>query len=57
MTVKDGDNVYLEGFLAESEREDGEPILSSSMARNDTAAGACECFYVTRLQVGDKVYK
>jgi len=27
------------------------------MARNDTAAGACECFYVTRLQVGDKVYK
>ena len=57
LSLKDGDNIYLEGFLARSDGPDGEPVLTSSMSRNDTAGGACEAMYVTKLQVGDKVYK
>ena len=57
MSLKDGDVVCLEGYLAESWRADGQTILTSSLSRNDTLGGACEAFYVTKLQVADQVYK
>ncbi|MFH1148949.1 MAG: hypothetical protein V1748_00585 [Actinomycetota bacterium] len=57
MSLKKNDLVLLEGYLAESRDPSGEKVLSSSLTRDDTDAGACESFYVQTLQVGDQVYK
>jgi REP element-mobilizing transposase RayT len=57
MSLKTDDSVYLEGFLAESFGRQGDTRLVSSLSRTDTAGGACECFYVTKAQIGDMVYK
>jgi hypothetical protein len=56
-SLKEGDEVLMEGYLAASARADGTPLVSSSLRRNDTDAGACEAFYVEKMQVGSKVYK
>jgi len=56
-SLKKGDVVLLQGYLASSVGVNGQRILSSSLTRDDTDAGACEAFYVKRLQVGDQVYK
>jgi hypothetical protein len=56
ISLKKDDLVSLEGFLAESRTADG-TSMDTSLSRNDTGAGACESFYVTKLQVGDVVYK
>lgn len=56
-SLKKGDVVLLQGYLASSVGVNGQRILSSSLTRDDTDAGACEAFYVQRLQVGYQVYK
>jgi hypothetical protein len=57
MSLKHDDEVIIEGYLAGSYSPTGQPVLGSSLSRTDTDAGACEAFFVQRLQVGDKVYK
>jgi hypothetical protein len=56
-SLKEGDQVIIEGYLALSKRADGSPVLNSSLTRDDTDAGACEAFFVNRLQIGNRVYK
>lgn len=57
MSLKHNDEVILEGYLARSVSPTGQFVLGSSLSRTDTEAGACEAFYVQKVQVGDKVYK
>jgi len=57
MSLKQDDTVYLEGYLAESFGHQGDTRVVSSLSRMDILGGACECFYVTKAQIGDKVYK
>ena len=54
--LKKGQEVLLEGYLVSTKPVDGRG-MSSSLPRDDQDAGACECFYVERLQVEDKVYE
>ena len=51
-----GQKVKLDGYLVSATEPDGRKVVSS-MSRTDTEAGACECFYVTSVQVGDVVYQ
>lgn len=57
LSLKKGDIVMLEGYLAGSMAANGQPVLGSSLTRDDTDAGACEAFFIQKLQVDDKVYK
>jgi hypothetical protein len=57
MSLKKNDEVLLEGYLAESKDSSGGKVLSSSLRRDDTEAGACESFFVQKLQVGNQVYR
>lgn len=51
-----GQKVLLEGYLVRADSPDGRS-MSSSLARDDTDAGACECFYVEKMTVEDAVYE
>lgn len=57
--IKIHDRIVLHGFLVNAEGQSGgQPIsMQTSLSRTDTGRGACEIIYVTRLQVGDKVYE
>lgn len=54
--LKKGDLVVLEGYLAESRSSNGQS-MDTSLSRGDTGAGACEAFFVQKMQVGNTVYK
>ena len=54
--LKKGQEVLLEGYLVSANSPDGRS-MTSSLTRDDDEGGACECFYVERLQVEDKVYE
>jgi hypothetical protein len=57
MSLKHNNEVVIEGYLAVSYSPGGQRVLGSSLSRSDTDAGACEAFFVQKLQVGDDVYK
>lgn len=57
MTLKEGDEVIVDGYLANAVGGDGQIQMSSSLTRDDTDAGACEAIYVQRLQIGPRVYE
>jgi hypothetical protein len=48
--------VLLEGHLVRAFLIDGN-LIESSLVRDDTEGGACECLYLERLQVDDTVYE
>lgn len=54
--LRKGQEVLLEGYLVLTSPVDGRG-MHSSLTRDDTDAGACECFYVEKLQVEDEVYE
>ncbi|MBU4179087.1 MAG: hypothetical protein KJ625_03985, partial [Actinobacteria bacterium] len=54
--LKKGQEMLLQGYLVRAQAADGR-VMSSSLTRDDDEGGACECFYVERLQVEDKVYE
>jgi len=51
-----GQKVKLDGYLVCTNPVDG-PGMFSSLTRDDDEGGACECFYVEKLQVEDEVYE
>jgi len=57
--VKEGQKVKIDGYLVNVRyiTSEGEFTQTSSLTRNDTEDGACEVVYVTKLQVGDKLYQ
>jgi hypothetical protein len=57
--VKVQDKILLEGYLVNVEGRNTEQKISmkTSLSRTDEGRGACEIIYVTRLQVGNKIYK
>ena len=66
-SIKKYDVVRMKGYLVDVYK-DGEVISMTSMSRTDTdgtsrgrnagkGGGSCEIFYVTSIQVGDKIYK
>jgi hypothetical protein len=57
MSLKEGDEVVIEGYLSGSTGVDGKLKMNSSLTRGDTGAGACEAFFVQKLQVGSRVYE
>jgi len=62
LTIKKWDVVRLDGYLVDVYNDKSEVIAKTSLSRDDTNAtsrgyGACEVMYVTRVQIGDKVYK
>ncbi len=57
---KKGMKVHLEGYLVNVEVGKKSRVLStwiSSQVRTDSGMGACEIFYVKKLQLEDKVYE
>lgn len=54
--LKKGEEVLLSGYLVNVIDTDGGRYTTST-SRTDIEAGACECFYVDRVQYGDKVYR
>ncbi|MDZ4181316.1 MAG: hypothetical protein U1B83_00460, partial [Candidatus Cloacimonadaceae bacterium] len=57
---KKGMSVELSGYLVDVDAVlpgGGSQTWRSSMKRDDTAGGACEIIYVTRLRLGDRVYE
>jgi len=65
LSIKVWDKVSLEGELVDMEYIDKRGRLNNyhtSMSRNDSGAGdrgngSCETMYVTKIQIGDKLYK
>ncbi|MHB8895853.1 MAG: hypothetical protein ACYC99_11865 [Candidatus Geothermincolia bacterium] len=57
MSLKEGDEVIAEGYLANAVGGDGQLKMSTSMRRDDTDAGACEAFFVQKLQIGARIYE
>lgn len=58
--VKKGSVVKLDGYLVYVTALQGGRVMSnwnSSLTRTDEGNGACEIIYLTRLQVGDRVYQ
>jgi len=57
--VKVHDRIALEGYLVnvEGRNQEQKIAMKTSLTRTDTDRGACEIIYVTRLQVGDKIYQ
>ncbi|MCX7981713.1 MAG: hypothetical protein N2572_02235 [Syntrophales bacterium] len=57
--VKVQARIILEGYLVNVEGHSAEQHISwkTSLSRTDTGRGACEIIYVTRLQVGNRVYE
>jgi len=57
--VKVNDKIALSGYLVDVEgrNHEREIVMKTSLIRTDTDRGACEIIYVTRLQVGDKIYR
>jgi hypothetical protein len=51
-----GREVLLAGYLVSATEPNGRTVVSS-LTRTDAEAGACECFYVTRVQAEGKVYR
>jgi hypothetical protein len=59
-TARKHDIVQLEGYLVNVTADNkkwGIGYWNTSLQRNDTGDGACEIIYVTRLQVGTKVFE
>lgn len=56
VALEKGEVVMLEGYLAESRDADGNS-MDTSLSRTDTGAGACESFFVQKMQVGNLVYE
>lgn len=54
--LRKNQEVLLAGFLVSAKEPNGR-TMTSSMSRTDSDAGACECFYVTRVQVEGVVYE
>lgn len=54
--LKKKQDVIMEGYLARTTLYDSEPY-DSSLTRGDDGPGACESFYVEKIQVGQEVYK
>lgn len=54
--LKKGEEVQLSGYLVNVTDSEGGRYTTST-SRTDIEAGACECFYVNRVQYGGKVYR
>ena len=62
LKIKRNDIVKLDGYLVDTYSDNAQLIAHTSMSRGDTDAtsrgsGACEEMYVTKVQIGDKIYK
>lgn len=58
-SLKIKEKVYIEGYLVnvKSESDNYKFTWFTSLSRYDTSAGACEVFYVNKIQIGNKVYE
>ena len=54
--LRKGQEVLLEGYLVFTTPVDGRG-MNSSLTRDDMDGGACECFFVEKLQVEEDVYE
>jgi hypothetical protein len=54
--LRKGQEVLLEGYLVSTSPVDGRG-MRSSLSREDSGGGACECFYVEKMTVEDAVYE
>lgn len=54
--LKHNQKVLMQGYLVRATNANGATMLSS-LSRQDEGAGACECFFVTKIQVGDHAYQ
>ncbi len=61
LTIKENDIVKLDGYLVDIYTDKSEVIAKTSLSRTDTnptsrGYGACEDMYVTKVQIGYKIY-
>lgn len=62
LTIKKNDTIKLDGYLVDIYTDKGEIVAKTSLSRFDNnptsrGYGACEDMYVTKVQIGDKIYK
>ncbi len=48
--VKEGDSIYMEGYLVNAYHQKDNGTWSTSKVRTDTGAGSCEILYVTKIK-------